>query len=139
MKSIEIVLSSILLSCFILVISSFVGKSFNPKAFTSYCYRYQQALKNLNKGALDYIQRVPFENPANWVAATGNPVDVCPPGDCICFICFDSSIPIQGVLNSLYIHIQNSPGFPIVFGGGPLNLNVGGMNVTIYVFTQPCQ
>ncbi|QEC40305.1 hypothetical protein [Pseudobacter ginsenosidimutans] len=95
MKSLKIVLASLLLVAGGITVSSFAVESYNSKAFALKCYTYVITDKdNITFGSADQITELVVKNEGFWAVSAHTPSTIstiCDPTNFLCAICFDDS------------------------------------------------
>lgn len=136
MKSLKVVLSTLVISISLVAVCSFANKDFRKNAFSVDCFRYNQSLafRNLDNSSPWFILSPEFKYSDNWTQYLGTPYLACEGGDLMCMFCYDTSGPISftSILNALWTEFRIS-GVP--YNGQNFLLYVGGSLVQVAVFT----
>lgn len=134
MKHLRIVIPSLVLSGFIIFLTSFMLLSYIKSSFTTRCYEYTGIYKNLDNSSWDFVRATEFQNTSNWTQTGDSPESVCSSGTYTCRICFDDTqATLQQVINAVFQYIYITP----FYGPSIIVVVVSGNNVPVKIYTNP--
>ncbi len=84
MKNLKIVLASLLLTVAVVGLSSFASKSYNKKAFSTVCFKFNGSIVSGHPTSTEVVV------PGSWLSGANPSTDCISPKEVICVICFDN-------------------------------------------------